>query len=588
MTRMRFAWLADAECEDSYSAREARVLLRAMAQDDQIVPLWFAAGSRQPPHFWNGMRVFPVPSGTLDSADYLHTLIAQQCPHAILSNLPMSSMSGVSEHLRCCGLPWIQRVSPDDVHGGQHPSGSILLVAEEGACAGVGDRKFVPYIRGFDPQVSNGADAVVVLEALQRAIRECRAESGIQGAAPGCHLVMRQHLFCNTSVAQVMFELTNALIDLGVPVVPQDEHAIFNGGYIEREEELYRSGAPEKYRRVLRALDERYDPDTATTVHFVLPKSATAYTRDGVFPALAGREALYITGNHTIKSQAEVRVLADNFEKLIFPSEHVLRPYRDAGLNHRQGAIVPHGIDPAIFSPEAKPVRYPSPKQFIFLQTSFPWYQKGFDLSIRAFCRTFSSRDDACLVLRVPRVKASERSDTLGRVEEVVAAETGKPGAPEVLLLEWDVPPDQRAGLYTGADCYVHPLRAEGFGITILEAMACGLPTIAPAWSGPADFLSPCCSYPLRFSGPIAERATDGSISRYHVDPDVDHLCYLMRRVYEHRDEARVLGRKASEVAHSQWTWRHAAQKLASLLSFWPRTTMPLPPTNPTATCHEI
>jgi glycosyltransferase involved in cell wall biosynthesis len=165
----------------------------------------------------------------------------------------------------------------------------------------------------------------------------------------------------------------------------------------------------------------------------------------------------------------------------------------------------------------------------------------------------------------VPRIRdPRQRTDTFGRLESLVRDERARPHAPEILLVEADVPLAHRGGFYTGADCYVHPLRAEGFGMTILEAMACGLPVIATPWSGPADFLSPRLAYTLRHSGPIPERA-NGVISRYHVEPDLEHLIHLMRHVFECRDEAKAVGRAAAETARGHWTWKHAAEKLASI-----------------------
>ena len=105
------------------------------------------------------------------------------------------------------------------------------------------------------------------------------------------------------------------------------------------------------------------------------------------------------------------------------------------------------------------------------------------------------------------------------------------PRAPEILLVEEDAPLKSRGGVYTAADCYLFPLRAEGFGMTILEAMACGLPVIATPWSGPADFLSPRYTYTLRHSNPVPEKARNGDLLRYHVEPDLEHLIDLMRHV---------------------------------------------------------
>ena len=44
-------------------------------------------------------------------------------------------------------------------------------------------------------------------------------------------------------------------------------------------------------------------------------------------------------------------------------------------------------------------------------------------------------------------------------------------------------------------DCYVSLHRAEGFGLTIAEAMLCRKPVIATAYSGNMDFMTPANSY---------------------------------------------------------------------------------------------
>jgi hypothetical protein len=114
-----------------------------------------------------------------------------------------------------------------------------------------------------------------------------------------------------------------------------------------------------------------------------------------------------------------------------------------------------------------------------------------FDLTIKAFGSAFSSRNDVSLILRIPRIQQpSERGSTFSRLEALVNEQRAKPGSPEIVLLEFDVEPNYRGGVYTGADCY------------------------------------------------------------------------------EHQDEARALGQTAAQVAHREWTWKHAATKLASIFLF--------------------
>ena len=51
------------------------------------------------------------------------------------------------------------------------------------------------------------------------------------------------------------------------------------------------------------------------------------------------------------------------------------------------------------------------------------------------------------------------------------------------------------AALFARADCYVSLHRAEGFGLTLAEAMALGKPVIATGFSGNTDFMTPANSY---------------------------------------------------------------------------------------------
>jgi glycosyltransferase involved in cell wall biosynthesis len=566
----RLAWVGEGENSDSYCAAEARVFLRAPVVQQRFIPLWFAVGSREPPHRWNGVRVFPAPGDPGELPGFLGTLLAQQRPDVIVSSLPSVLLAPSHDVLSRCGAAWLHRNPPDEPARSPHP-GCTPLVGSQALSTTVVGSRCVPYVWGLELG-SGCASATLVTDLLLQSID--RAATGLRsrtGLSPQKHIVLRQHAFCNVSLSHVMFELTNALLELRYPAVPQPEHALLQRQYICSEEALYASGASLKYQRALAATGREYDPETAVTVHFVLSEPGSCYTRHGVFPSLCGREALYTTGNHTVAPRV-VADLAQNFDALLAPSRHVLRPYLDAGWSARSAAVIPHGVDPAVYSPIVEPLLYPTRRQFKFLQTSFPWVaEKGFDLTVKAFCRAFSASDDVSLILRVPVVRdAACRDRTFGRLQRVVAEETAKPAAPEVHLIETDVAPDERGRVYTGADCYVHPLRAEGFGMTILEAMACGLPVIATPWSGPADFLSARWARLIQHSRPVAERMRTGFVSRYHVEPDLDHLIFLMRTAFQEQEAGRRLGALAAEVARSQWTWQHAADKLGLFLGVAP------------------
>src|SRR2546428_731861 len=79
---------------------------------------------------------------------------------------------------------------------------------------------------------------------------------------------------------------------------------------------------------------------------------------------------------------------------------------------------------------------------------------------------------------------------------QIRSAQT-RPDSPEILYLSDTLSPDELPGLYTACDCLVHPYRGEGFGLPVLEAMACGLPVIVTGGGATDDFVTDEFAYRL-------------------------------------------------------------------------------------------
>ncbi len=108
--------------------------------------------------------------------------------------------------------------------------------------------------------------------------------------------------------------------------------------------------------------------------------------------------------------------------------------------------------------------------------------------------------------------------------------------------------------LINTADCYLSPHRAEGFGLTLLEAMRLGKPVIGTAYSGNMDFMTPDNSYLLDYSLVTLTRDY-GPYFRGAVwaDPDVEHAARLIRDVVHNRSEAALRGARARADVERDW-----------------------------------
>jgi glycosyltransferase involved in cell wall biosynthesis len=115
------------------------------------------------------------------------------------------------------------------------------------------------------------------------------------------------------------------------------------------------------------------------------------------------------------------------------------------------------------------------------------------------------------------------------------------------------------ASLYRSANALVLPYRGEGFGMPLVEAMACGTPVIVPQ-AGPAlEFCNADDSYFIPATEvPVPEPPPPlGEFSGLWTwfEPDVTSLARTMRHIYEHPEEARQRGAQASERVRKTFSW---------------------------------
>jgi GT2 family glycosyltransferase len=218
--------------------------------------------------------------------------------------------------------------------------------------------------------------------------------------------------------------------------------------------------------------------------------------------------------------------------------------------------VMPLGVNPAYFNPNI--VGYPVSGAFTFLST-FEWGErKAPEVLLRAFNDEFRSDEQAVLVCKIHNQDIS-----VNVPREIRRLGLREGGGRIAFSINEVVPAHQLGSLYRSVDCFVLPSRGEGWGLPILEAMACGLPVIATAWSGQTDFINDEIAYPLAIEGLIPARARCPYYNGFNwAEPSYENLRALMRHVYENREEARIKGELASAEVLDRWTWRHSTERI--------------------------
>jgi glycosyltransferase involved in cell wall biosynthesis len=157
---------------------------------------------------------------------------------------------------------------------------------------------------------------------------------------------------------------------------------------------------------------------------------------------------------------------------------------------------------------------------------------------IEAFKSAFRPAEGPHLVLK--SINGVNRSKQLARLKEATDERT------DIHIFDGYITPDEQHGLIAACDAYVSLHRAEGFGLTMAEAMAFGKPVIATGYSGNLEFMDTGNSHLVPYELATIPAGCDPYPEGGEwAEPDVDAAAALMRQVYDHPADARLLGQRA-------------------------------------------
>lgn len=159
-------------------------------------------------------------------------------------------------------------------------------------------------------------------------------------------------------------------------------------------------------------------------------------------------------------------------DEIIAISDHAHRQLVERyGFDPEHVHTIPHGVDTDRFYPRSEPHPAVDPDKQTLLYVGRLGARKGLDLALEALAR-----------IEEPAVEFLIAGT--GRHEATLRKRASELGVSEQVRFLGYVPEEELPSLYSSADVFVLPSRYEGFGLVVLEAMACGTPVVGVSAGG--------------------------------------------------------------------------------------------------------
>jgi len=252
-------------------------------------------------------------------------------------------------------------------------------------------------------------------------------------------------------------------------------------------------------------------------------------------------------------------------DALIVPSNFCKQVFEMGGLNPENLFVVPNGYNPDTFNTEEPEVDVSElgidKSKFNFVYVGNAQWRKGLDILLNAWSAIFDKADNARLIIKdSPAVYGDTNI-----INEIIKMQY-KSGCAEVIYLDQNLSEKTMAAIYKASKVVVHPYRAEGFGMHIQEAVACGCFPIVSS-NGPTDDFIPDdkgiklqvskkvinISDPAIFALKPGDSSTLMSTHTFANEPSIDHLKKAMTFIYHSHDKETILSKSKNNKKLNTW-----------------------------------
>ena len=264
-------------------------------------------------------------------------------------------------------------------------------------------------------------------------------------------------------------------------------------------------------------------------------------------------------------------------DALIVPSNYVANVFGMGGLKPDNLFVVPNGFNESIFNKNKDNIRehlHPriNPDHFNFVYVGNSQWRKGLDILANTWGKAFKKYDKATLIIKDnPKIYGKNNV-----VNEIIKLQY-KTGCSKIVYIDSELSDLEMAAIYKASKVVVHPYRAEGFGMHIQEAVACGCFPIISANGPTEDFIpsdiglriatsrqSMNVADPNVFALKPGDATNLMSTHTFYEEPAGDDLLNKIRAVYYSHDKDKQFFNSLKDYT-PQNTWKDVAQEYLNI-----------------------
>jgi autotransporter strand-loop-strand O-heptosyltransferase len=245
------------------------------------------------------------------------------------------------------------------------------------------------------------------------------------------------------------------------------------------------------------------------------------------------------------------------FDELWVPSKWQRDCTIAQGYDPSKIKVVPEGVDVNTFFPENTSHKLTSDGRFKFFLAGRWDYRKSIKEIIETFLKTFDKNAPVDLIISVDNPFSGDGMKTTEeRLEHYGLTDD------RIKILHFP-PREEYIQLLKSCDAFVSCARAEGWNLPLIEAMACGTPSIYSNCSGQLEFAEGK-GLPVKIVGEKPVDAStyshfNDSIGNYY-EPDFKDLGKQMWNVVTNYKHYKQKALEESEVIRKEFNWEHISE----------------------------